>query len=136
MHVSQMKVRNALVAAVMSALVVGATGHAQAGDRFVSTTGSDAANDDFLFHQGSTKGLGQIQFHDYQRAYAGCDLPNVTVFESDRLVDLMRVYERAVSTLEILYEITFAVAVDPRLRLVHDSVAVAKRLNAFVDDLR
>src|SRR5207249_4050493 len=45
MHVSQMRVRNALAAAVMSALVVGATGQAHAADRFVSTAGSDAAND-------------------------------------------------------------------------------------------
>src|SRR5437867_12146131 len=45
MHVSKMRVRNALGAAVMSALVVGATGHAQAADRFVSTAGGDTGND-------------------------------------------------------------------------------------------
>jgi len=39
-----------------------------------------AANDDFLFRQGSTKGLGQIQFHDYHEAFAGIDLPNVRQF--------------------------------------------------------
>lgn len=39
-----------------------------------------AANDDFLFRQGSTKGLSQIQFHDYRRAFAGVELPNVTRF--------------------------------------------------------
>jgi acyl-CoA dehydrogenase len=38
------------------------------------------ANDDFLFHQGGAKGLGQIQFHDYRRAFDGVDLPNVRVF--------------------------------------------------------
>jgi len=43
-------------------------------------TQSQAANDDFLFHQGSAKGLGQIQFHDYHRAFAGIELPNVTRF--------------------------------------------------------
>jgi acyl-CoA dehydrogenase len=41
----------------------------------------DAANDDFLFQQGATKGLGKIQFHDYQIAYGSCDLPNVNVFK-------------------------------------------------------
>jgi len=41
----------------------------------------DAANDDFLFQQGATKGLGKIQFHDYQIAYGGSDLPNVNVFK-------------------------------------------------------
>ena len=37
-------------------------------------------NDDFLFNQGSTRGLGQIQFHDYRRAFDGVELPNVRVF--------------------------------------------------------
>lgn len=43
-------------------------------------TQDQAANDDFLFHQGSAKGLGQIQFHDYRQAFAGVDLPNVQRF--------------------------------------------------------
>src|SRR4030095_16218502 len=37
-------------------------------------TQRQAANDDFLFHQGGTKGLGQVQFHDYHRAFEGVDL--------------------------------------------------------------
>jgi acyl-CoA dehydrogenase len=37
-------------------------------------------DDDFLFHQGSARGLGQIQFHDYRRAFEGIDLPNVRAF--------------------------------------------------------
>ncbi len=37
-------------------------------------------NDDFLFHQGSAGGLGQIRFHDYRRAFDGIDLPNVRLF--------------------------------------------------------
>ena len=40
----------------------------------------DAANDDFLFDQGPTKGLGKIQFHDYRKAYASRGLPNVRIF--------------------------------------------------------
>ena len=43
-------------------------------------TQRQAANDDFLFHQGGTKGLSQIQFHDYRKAFAGVRLPNVTCF--------------------------------------------------------
>jgi acyl-CoA dehydrogenase len=42
----------------------------------------DAANDDFLFNQGPTKGLGKLQFHDYNIAYKSVDLPNVKVFSS------------------------------------------------------
>lgn len=41
----------------------------------------DAKNDDFLFNQGPTKGLGKIQFHDYQLAYSQVDLPNVNIFK-------------------------------------------------------
>ncbi|VFQ47322.1 acyl-CoA dehydrogenase family protein [Desulfoluna butyratoxydans] len=42
---------------------------------------TDAANDDFLFDQGPTKGLGKVQFHDYTIAYNSVDLPNVNVFK-------------------------------------------------------
>lgn len=38
-------------------------------------------NDDFLFNQGPTRGLGKIQFHDYNIAYNSIDLPNVNVFK-------------------------------------------------------
>jgi len=41
---------------------------------------SDAANDDFLFDQGSASGLAAIQFHDYGDAFRAFDLPNVKVF--------------------------------------------------------
>ncbi len=37
-------------------------------------------NDDFLFDQGSTRGLGQIRFHDYRKAFEGFDQPNVRAF--------------------------------------------------------
>jgi acyl-CoA dehydrogenase len=40
----------------------------------------EAANDDFLFDQGPTRGLGKIQFHDYRKAYASRPLPNVQIF--------------------------------------------------------
>jgi len=43
-------------------------------------TQNQAANDDFLFDQGSTRGLGQIRFHDYHLAFAERDLPNVALF--------------------------------------------------------
>lgn len=40
----------------------------------------DGVNDDFLFNQGPTKGLGKTRFHDYKLAYKKCKLPNVSVF--------------------------------------------------------
>ena len=42
---------------------------------------TDLADDTFLFHQGPTKGLGEIRFHDYNLAYSRFDLPNIEVFK-------------------------------------------------------
>lgn len=42
---------------------------------------NDAADDEFLFRQGPTKGLSRIQFHDYRLAYDSYDLPNITIFK-------------------------------------------------------
>lgn len=41
----------------------------------------DPTNDDFLFNQGATRGLGKIQFHDSALAYNSLDLPNLAVFK-------------------------------------------------------
>ena len=41
----------------------------------------DLADDTFLFHQGPTRGLGKIRFHDYRETYAKFDLPNIEAFK-------------------------------------------------------
>lgn len=41
---------------------------------------ADAANDDFLFDQGPTGGLGTVRFGDWRAPFAGVDVPNVGVF--------------------------------------------------------
>ena len=41
----------------------------------------DTAQDDFLFHQGATKGLGKIHFHDHRIAYNSVSLPNIKIFK-------------------------------------------------------
>ncbi|MDH3730862.1 MAG: acyl-CoA dehydrogenase [Acidimicrobiia bacterium] len=41
---------------------------------------NEPVNDDFLFDQGPTKGLGKIRFHDYAPVFERFDLPNVRVF--------------------------------------------------------
>ncbi len=38
-------------------------------------------NDDFLFKQGHTRGLGKIRFHDYKTAYESVNLPNADIFK-------------------------------------------------------
>ena len=43
---------------------------------------SDAADDTFLFNQGPTKGLGKIQFHDFNKAFDLFDLPNIAIFRN------------------------------------------------------
>ncbi len=41
---------------------------------------TDSKDDEFLFRQGPTKGLGKIRFHDYRPVYKASSLPNVKVF--------------------------------------------------------
>ncbi|MDX1303625.1 acyl-CoA dehydrogenase [Photobacterium sp.] len=49
-----------------------------------------ATNDDFLFNQGATKGLGKTRFHDYRKVYAKVDLPNVNLFKKQiRLLKIL-----------------------------------------------
>ncbi|MFT5695130.1 MAG: acyl-CoA dehydrogenase [Myxococcota bacterium] len=43
-------------------------------------TQNHGGNDDFLFDQGSTRGLGQIRFHDYRPALESTDVANVRLF--------------------------------------------------------
>ena len=50
---------------------------------------SEPKNDDFLFNQGPTRGLGKIRFHDYRIAYNSVDVPNVKIFKKQiRLLKL------------------------------------------------
>ncbi|MCP3891206.1 MAG: acyl-CoA dehydrogenase [Desulfobulbaceae bacterium] len=50
------------------------------------------ANDDFLFEQGATKGLGKTRFHDYRKIYKEVQLPNVQIFKKQiRLLKLLLV---------------------------------------------
>ena len=49
---------------------------------------TEPRNDDFLFHQGPTRGLGRIQFHDFAAAYRSVDLPNIAIFRKQ--IDLFK----------------------------------------------
>lgn len=42
---------------------------------------TESRDDEFLFNQGITKGLSQIQFHNYRDVYDAVDLPNVNIFK-------------------------------------------------------
>ena len=47
---------------------------------------NDPSNDDFLFNQGPTRGLGKIRFHDYGPIFERFDLPNVQLFREQTQV--------------------------------------------------
>ncbi len=49
-----------------------------------------AENDDFLFNQGATKGLGKTRFHDYQKIYNSVNLPNVNIFKKQ--IRLLKIF--------------------------------------------
>ncbi len=42
---------------------------------------NEPKDDNFLFNQGATQGLGKVYFHDYRIAYHGVELPNIEVFK-------------------------------------------------------
>ncbi|MFZ1983329.1 MAG: acyl-CoA dehydrogenase family protein [Desulfatitalea sp.] len=43
---------------------------------------NEPADDEFLFKQGPTRGLGKIQFHDFNIAYNSIELPNLKIFKA------------------------------------------------------
>ena len=42
---------------------------------------TEPREDAFLWDQGPTRGLGKIQFHDFNEAYSSVDLPNIAIFK-------------------------------------------------------
>ena len=68
-----------------------------------------AKNDDFLFKQGPTKGLGRIRLHDWKPAFEKYDLPNVKIFlEQIKLFNLFGV--KATPTAEQQKDLDFMLA--------------------------
>ncbi len=77
----------------------------------------DEADDAFLFDQGSTRGLGQIRFHDYRRAYEGFDLPNVRIFR-EQIEAYRALLTGAAPTAEQLKDVDLLLAVGELFALV------------------
>jgi acyl-CoA dehydrogenase len=68
-----------------------------------------AKNDDFLFKQGATRGLGRIRLHDWKPAFEKFDLPNVKIFlEQIKLFNLFGV--KATPTAEQQKDMDFMLA--------------------------
>jgi acyl-CoA dehydrogenase len=77
----------------------------------------DIANDDFLFNQGPTRGLGKIQFHDYNIAYNSVDLPNVNIFK-EQIKLFKKLLAEAPPTKEQSKDIDYLMALGEVLTLV------------------
>jgi acyl-CoA dehydrogenase len=78
---------------------------------------TDMANDDYLFAQAPTRGLGKIQFHDYKLAYDSVDLPNVALFR-EQISVFKRLLATATPTDEQQKDIDFLLAVGELFALV------------------
>ena len=77
----------------------------------------DPANDDFLFDQGPTRGLGQIRFHDYAPVFAASALPNVGVFR-EQIAVFKELLEKATPGGSQSNDVDFLLAVGELFTLV------------------
>ena len=91
-------------------------------------------NDDFLFQQGSTKGLGKISFHDYQIAYDAVDLPNVNGFKKQIKV-FKRLLMFAKPNKEQIKDIDFLLIVGELFSLVAYGQLILENALDLEDDL-
>ncbi|MEW6367194.1 MAG: acyl-CoA dehydrogenase [Acidobacteriota bacterium] len=74
-------------------------------------------NDDFLFRQGPTKGLGKVRFHGCDLAYQSVDLPNVAVFR-EQIAALKDFLMRATPNDEQVKDIDFLLTLGELFTLV------------------
>ena len=96
----------------------------------------DPSNDSFLFRQGATRGLGQIQFHDYNITYDSVDLPNVNVLKEQ--VKLFKKFlTEAPPSQEQLTDIDYTLGLGEMLTLVVYSQLIIESSKFFQieDDL-
>ncbi len=96
----------------------------------------DATDDTFLFNQGATKGLGKIQFHDYNIAYNSVDLPNVNIFK-EQIAIFKDFLVHAAPGPEQAKNIDFLLAVGEIFTLVvYGQLLIEKyQIDKFEDDL-
>jgi len=96
----------------------------------------DISNDEFLFRQGPTKGLGKIQFHDYNIAYKSVDLPNVNIFK-EQIKLFKKFLAEAGPTKEQAADIDYLLALGEILTLVAygQLIIESRKLFTVEDDL-
>ena len=77
----------------------------------------DPVNDDFLFHQGPARGLGQIRFHDCGLVLDRFDLPNAELFR-EQISAFKVLLARAMPTEAQTQDVDFLLALGQILTLV------------------
>ena len=94
------------------------------------------ADDEFLFNQGPTKGLGKIQFHDYNIAYNSIDTPNVNVFK-EQIKAFTDFLVNAAPSKEQAQNIDFLLTIGELFTLVAYGQLIIEKYNMekFDDDL-
>jgi len=95
-----------------------------------------AVNDDFLFNQGPTRGLGKIQFHDFNIAYNSINLHNISVFK-EQISLLLELLTTAAPDKEQIKDIDFLLNLGELFTLVaYGQLLIEKaRIDAVEDDL-
>jgi acyl-CoA dehydrogenase len=96
----------------------------------------DRADDEFLFNQGPTKGLGKIQFHDYNIAYSSVDTPNINVFK-EQIKAFTDFLVNAAPSKEQAQNIDFLLTIGELFTLVAYGQLIIEKYNMekFDDDL-
>ncbi|MFP4531947.1 MAG: acyl-CoA dehydrogenase family protein [Desulfobacterales bacterium] len=96
----------------------------------------DPADDEFLFNQGPTKGLGKIQFHDYNLAYNSVDTPNINVFK-EQIKAFTDFLVNAAPSKEQAQNIDFLLTIGELFTLVAYGQLIIEKYNMekFDDDL-
>ncbi|MFX1318362.1 MAG: acyl-CoA dehydrogenase [Promethearchaeota archaeon] len=75
------------------------------------------AHDTFLFDQGPTRGLGKIQFHDYNTIFSQVDLPNVRIFH-DQIDVFKELLSNATPTVDQQKDTDFSMAITELFALI------------------
>jgi acyl-CoA dehydrogenase len=95
---------------------------------------SEPRHDAFLFNQGPTRGLGHIQFHDYQRIFAHFDLPNVRIFQ-EQIVLFKAFLARATPHADQRLDTDFSVAIAEIFALVVYGQLILENVTIYdIDD--
>lgn len=101
---------------------------------------NDAADDKFLFNQGPTRGLGKIQFHDFNKALDLFDLPNIKIFRKQVNLfkeTLMRApaTEEQTKNVDVMLTIGEMFTLVPYAQLILENAKIMKIDEVLIDQI-